>query len=68
MRLGLKEARSKAGLTQEQAGALIGKTRSAYTKIESGIQELTAADAILLARELKTIVEVITPDTSEVPE
>lgn len=40
--------RLAAGLTQAQAGALIGKTQSHYSKIERGEVQLSARDAATL--------------------
>lgn len=53
----LRQERQKAGLTQSQLGAVIGKTQSHFAKIERGETELTARDAIALAAHLGTTVE-----------
>lgn len=53
----LRQARRKAGMTQTQLGAVIGKTQSHFAKIERGEIDLTARDAIALAVCLATSVE-----------
>ena len=62
MREGLRSARLARGLTQQAAGAIIGKHAPAYREIEHGRVNLTAADALALAAALKTTVKAITPD------
>lgn len=47
----LQDARIKRGLTQKEAGALIGKTQSHYGKIERGAVSLSAKDAAKLCSE-----------------
>ncbi len=44
----LIEARCAAGLSQVQAGALIGKTGSHYSKIERGKLGMDAREALVL--------------------
>lgn len=43
-------ARIAAGMTQEQAGALIGRNQGHYGKIERGDLALKADDALTLCR------------------
>lgn len=52
MRRKLEHARHAAGLTQAQAGALIGKTQSHYGKVERGIIGLSADEALILTEKL----------------
>lgn len=52
MRLNLQEARLAAGLSQEQAAELIGKTQSHYSKIERGVIGLRAEEAYILCQRL----------------
>lgn len=52
MRMKLKEARMRAGLTQAQAGALIGKTQSHFGKIERGTVMIQADEALVLCEAL----------------
>jgi transcriptional regulator with XRE-family HTH domain len=52
MRRKLETARHAAGLTQGQAGALIGKTQSHYGKVERGIIGLSADEALVLTEKL----------------
>lgn len=47
----LIDARRARGMTQKEAGALIGKTQSHYGKIERGLTGLSAADALKLCSE-----------------
>lgn len=46
----LKAARVASGMTQGEAGALIGKTQSHYSKIERGEMEFSASEAAILCR------------------
>lgn len=50
MLTGLRNARIRAGLTQAQAGALIGAGQSTFAKYERGALALRAADALTLCR------------------
>lgn len=52
MRRKMENARHAAGLTQAQAGALIGKTQSHYGKVERGIIGLSADEALILTEKL----------------
>ena len=47
----LAAARAAAGMNQTAAAAaLISKTQATYSKIERGVIELSAADALILCR------------------
>ena len=46
----LAAARAAAGMNQTRAAALINKTQATYSKIERGVIELSAADALALCR------------------
>ena len=46
----LAAARAAAGMNQTAAAALISKTQATYSKIERGVIELSAADALALCR------------------
>ena len=50
MLVNLAAARAAAGMNQTAAAALIGKTQATYSKIERGVIELSAADALILCR------------------
>lgn len=52
MRDQLAAARVARGLSQSQAGALIGKTQSHYSKIERGAVGLSASEALTLCENL----------------
>lgn len=52
MRRKMENARRGAGLTQAQAGALIGKSQSHYGKVERGIIGLSADEALILCNRL----------------
>lgn len=52
MRRKLCAARERAGLSQAQAGTLIGKTASHYGKIERGTIGLKADEALILCENL----------------
>ena len=61
MRMNLKEARMKAGLSQIEAAAIIAKTQSHYGKIERAEVGLTADDALVLCSRFDlTIQELMT--------
>ena len=53
MRQKLQDARLNAGLSQEQAGALIGRSPSHYGKIERGQIGLSADAALVLCERLQ---------------
>ena len=48
----LMEARHAAGLSQGEAGALIGKSQAHFSKIERGVISLDARDALTLCNHL----------------
>ena len=47
----LQQARTAAGMSQQQAAAILGKTQSHYSKIERGAVALSLRDAGKLCRE-----------------
>jgi len=49
-RISLRAARVNAGLTQEDAAHLIGKTKQTIVNWESGATKIRAADLVELAR------------------
>ncbi len=49
----LRKARKAAGLTQKELGNLMGVTRQAITRIESGNQGLTVETLLTVAQALK---------------
>jgi transcriptional regulator with XRE-family HTH domain len=57
MQAKLLVARKRAGLTQRHMAELIGQTVSSYSKKERGERPISAREAILFARELKTTTE-----------
>lgn len=52
MRVWLKEARNKAGLTQEQVAEQVGIARATYGHIESGERGVTVPNAKKISRVL----------------
>ena len=50
-------ARSRAGLSQTDAGALIGKSQSHYGKIERGEIGFSAAEALTLCDRFKLTIQ-----------
>ncbi|UUV43249.1 immunity repressor [Rhodobacter phage RcCWillis] len=50
MRKKLQAARMAAGLSQKEAGAMIGKTQSHYAKFENGRIGLSADAALILCK------------------
>ena len=49
----LIEARNKAGLTQKDLGALIGRPQSYVSNYERGAGRVDVADLIVIARALR---------------
>lgn len=63
----LVEARTKAGLSQEQVGVLIGKSPSHFSKIERGVIGLDARDALKLCDVFGlTLAELLESEKSSV--
>jgi transcriptional regulator with XRE-family HTH domain len=54
---GMRKARVSAGLTIKEAAALVGKTDSHLSKIERGVVNISAPDALKLARIYGATVE-----------
>jgi len=48
----LIEARDKAGLTQKQLGALIGRPQSYVSNYERGVGRVDVADLLVIAKAL----------------
>ena len=53
--------RSAKGLSQTDLGAMIGKTKQAIHKIEAGSVQISAINAVLLAKALEVPIDDILP-------
>ena len=62
MRMALRTARLRAGLSQAEVASRVGLSRAAYTNIERGYKHPSLPTALLIARVLKTHVEEIFDD------
>lgn len=62
MRVALRKARLKAGLSQAELAREVGLTRSSYTNIEKGYRHPSLLTALQIARVLRTPVEELFSD------
>lgn len=62
MRVALREARLRAGLTQAELARRVGLSRSAYTNIEKGRKYPSLVSALRIARVLSEHVEELFGD------
>ncbi|HHV78420.1 MAG TPA: helix-turn-helix transcriptional regulator [Firmicutes bacterium] len=62
MRVALRKARLKAGLSQAELAREVGLTRASYTNIEKGYRHPSLVTALQIARVLRTPVEELFSD------
>lgn len=62
MRIALREARLRAGLTQAEVARRVGLSRASYTNIEKGYKHPSLVTALRIAHVLKGHVEDLFAD------